>query len=144
VLSLPFSKTRAYFIMISLGILATLLSSVLDHARTDFSNPWLWLPTGIGVFSVIVAFLQAVYQEIHKPDLIAYVVAMVLLILVGLTGMVLHIGENMTSEGLVIQERFIRGAPFLAPTLFSNMGLLGLLVLLDPLERQKRQPKSGS
>ena len=49
-LTLPFSKTRAYFIMISLGILATLISSVLDHARTGFSNPWLWLPLGLAFF----------------------------------------------------------------------------------------------
>jgi hypothetical protein len=43
----------------------------------------------------------------------------------------------MTSEGLVIQERFIRGAPFLAPTLYANMGLLGILVLLNPVEDQQ-------
>ncbi len=138
-LNLPFSKTRAYFIMISLGILATLISSVLDHARTGFSNPWLWLPTAIGVFSAIVAFLMAVYQKIHRGDLGVYLISMVLLIVVGLIGLGLHIGENLTSEGLVIQERFIRGAPFLAPTLYSNMGLLGLLVLLDPAEKNKSE-----
>ena len=51
--------------------------------------------------------------------------------------LVLHILLNLTTEGLVIQERFIRGAPFLAPTLYANMGLLGLLVLLDPTEKSK-------
>jgi hypothetical protein len=29
-------------------------------------------------------------------------------------------------------ELFIRGAPFLAPLLFANMGALGLIALLDP------------
>jgi len=134
-IQMPFSKTRAYLLMISLGILATLISSVLDHARTDFANPWLWLPTGLGVFAAIVAFALAAYQEISVRDLRVYLISMGLLIVVGLIGMVLHIGQNLTSEGLVIQERFIRGAPFLAPTLFSNMGLLGLLVLLDPAEK---------
>ena len=136
-LTLPFSKTRAYFLMISLGILATLISSVLDHARTGFSNPWLWLPTAIGVFSAIVTFLMAVYPKIHRQDLVVYVISMMMLIVVGLIGLVLHIGENLTSEGLVIQERFIRGAPFLAPSLYSNMGLLGLLILLDPSETKQ-------
>lgn len=138
-LSMPFSKTRAYFIMISLGTLATLISSVLDHARTDFTNPWLWLPTAVGVFAALVAFLLAAYRDIHRRDLIAYVAAMVLLVVVGLTGLGLHISENLTAEGLVIQERFIRGAPFLAPTLYSNMGVLGLMVLLDPEERRKEK-----
>jgi len=132
---MPFSKTRAYLIMISLGILATLISSVLDHARTGFTNPWLWFPTAVGVFSAIVAFLMVVYKKIYPQDMVVYVASMAMLIVVGVVGLVLHIGENLTSEGLVIQERFIHGAPFLAPTLYSNLGLLGLLVILDPAEK---------
>ena len=27
-----------------------LLSSTLDHARTGFTNPWLWIPLAAGVF----------------------------------------------------------------------------------------------
>ncbi|MEL7675176.1 MAG: hypothetical protein AAGU78_15680, partial [Chloroflexota bacterium] len=38
-LKLPLSKTRAYFLMFSLASLSTVLSSVLDHARTQFENP---------------------------------------------------------------------------------------------------------
>ena len=52
---LPYSKTRAYFFMVGMGALATVISSVLDHARTNFTNPWLWLPTAIGVFGTVVA-----------------------------------------------------------------------------------------
>jgi hypothetical protein len=136
-IALPTSKTKAYLVMICLGTLATLISSVLDHARTDFRNPWLWLPTAVGVFSAVVAFALAAFQEIKKQDVVVYVVAMILMIVVGLIGLILHISLNLTSEGLVIQERFIRGAPFLAPTLYANMGLLGLLVLLDPTEVTK-------
>ena len=132
---LPYSKTRAYFFMVSLGVLATLISSVLDHARTGFSNPWLWIPTVIGVFATLVAFVLAAGETPGKADLYTYIFSMVLLLLVGLAGMWLHIQENLTAEGLVINERFIRGAPFLAPTLYSNMGLLGLIALLDPREK---------
>lgn len=57
--------------------------------------------------------------------------SMLLLILVGAW---LHIGYNMTGQGSLLGERFIRGAPILAPLLFANMGLLGLIVLLDPHE----------
>ena len=141
-LPLPFSKTRGYLIMICLGILATLISSVLDHARTGFRNPWLWLPTAVGVFSAAVVFALVTFKEIKKQDLVVYLIAMVSLIVVGLIGMALHIMLNLPkgglgADGLVIQERFIRGAPFLAPTLYANMGLLGLLVLLDPAEITK-------
>ncbi len=136
-LQMPISKTKAYFFLISLGTLATLISSVLDHARTSFENPWLWLPTAIGVFATVVAFLLPIYKEISKSDLIVYLIAMVLLIIVGLVGLGLHIAQNLTPDGLVVQERFIRGAPFLAPTLYSNMGLLGILILLNPSEKKK-------
>jgi len=33
-----------------------------------------------------------------------------------------------------VVERFLRGSPLLAPLLFANVGLMGLLALLDPNE----------
>lgn len=130
-LQLPYSKTRAFFFMVSLGILATLLSSVLDHARTPFTNPWLWAPVAVGVFGVITAFLLGVVEQPSRGDIATYLVAMLLLILVGVIGLILHIQLNLTSAGVIVQERFIRGAPFLAPLLFANMGTIGLIALLD-------------
>ncbi len=63
-----------------------------------------------------------------------YVSAMVLLIITGVAGAVLHIQEDLTAQGTFVLERFIRGAPFLAPLLLANMGTLGLIALLDPRE----------
>lgn len=143
-IQLPYSKTRAFFFMVSLGTLATLLSSVLDHARTPFTNPWLWVPTGIGVFGVVVSAFNGMVSKPSRADLIVYVLAMSLLITVGAIGLILHIQQNLTSQGLVIQERFIRGAPFLAPLLFSNMGAIGLITLLDPREKDFEPPMKGS
>jgi hypothetical protein len=131
---LPYSKTRALFFMISLGSLATVISSVLDHARTDFTNPWLWLPTSVGIFSVVVAVAVGAVRQPGRGDLIVYVFAMILMILVGVVGIVLHINQNLIAEGTIVGERFLRGAPFLAPLLFSDMGMLGLVVLLNPVE----------
>jgi hypothetical protein len=132
---LPYSKTRAYFFMIAMGSLATVISSVLDHARTDFTNPWLWLPTSVGIFSVVVSSALGMVREPGRGDLIIYVTAMVLMILVGVIGIFLHINQNLIAEGTIVGERFLRGAPFLAPLLFSDMGMLGLVVLLNPVER---------
>ncbi len=61
-----------------------------------------------------------------------YFGTMLLLILVGVTGSILHIRQNLTAEGMVVVERFVNGAPFLAPLLFANMGTLGLIALLAP------------
>jgi hypothetical protein len=132
---LPLSKTRAYFFWVGLGTLATVISSVLDHARTNFENPWLWVPTAIGVFGTVVAITLGAIESPTRADLITYLAAMLLLILVGVVGALLHVNANLTASGIVVTERFIRGAPFLAPLLFSNMGVLGLITLLDPTEK---------
>jgi len=131
-IKMPLSKTRAYFFMAALFMLATVLSSVLDHARTNFTNPWLWLPTLIGSFGVLITTAMGAYDRLERKDLITYIVTMVLMGLVGLLGAFFHIEYNLTGQGAVLGERFIHGAPILAPLLYANMAALGLIVLLDP------------
>ncbi len=131
-LPLPYSKTRAYIYAVSMGSLATVISSVLDHARTDFSNPWLWLPTAVGVFATVVAASLAALPEPRRGDVWTYLTAMILMMLAGLLGVVLHARTNLTSGGQFVFERFLRHAPFLAPMLFSDIGLWGLIAILPP------------
>ena len=133
-LRLPFSKTRAFLFMVSAGILATLLSSVLDHGRAQFDNPWLWPPVVVGIFATIVAFGLATIDRPSQGDIAITFVGMVLLVLIGVTGFVLHVRFDLTTQNIIVVERFLRGAPFLAPMLFANMGLVGLITLLDPVE----------
>ncbi len=137
-LCLPFSKTRAYLLWVGLGILATLISSVLDHARTDFQNPWLWVAAAAGIFAIVVTVALAVMDRPTRSDTTTFVGAMLVLILVGVVGAALHVNTNLTSQYVIVPERFIRGAPFLAPLLFSNMGVLGLIALMNPSEQLPR------
>jgi hypothetical protein len=133
-LQLPYSKTRAFFFMISLGTLATLLSSVLDHARTNFVNPWLWVPVLFGILGVLAPVIIGLIPDPKRGDILLYFLVMGSLILVGILGAGLHVLDNLTSRGEFVPERFIRGAPFLAPLLFANMGALGILTLFDSKE----------
>lgn len=132
-LQLPYSKTRAYLFLASLAILATVLSSVLDHARVDFENPWVWLPLFAGVFATIVTFGLGLVERPSRTDVAIFVMAMLTMFAVGLIGAVLHVLTDLGSGDIVL-ERFLRQAPFLAPLLFANMGLLGLITILDPAE----------
>ncbi|RMG86486.1 MAG: hypothetical protein D6712_07395 [Chloroflexi bacterium] len=132
---MPYSKTRAYYFIVGVFILGTLISSVLDHARIELENPYVWIPIGAGLFGVIAAFMMGIIEEPSTEDVAAYAAAMVLLILVGLIGFVLHLNTNLVPRGTIVVERFLRGSPLLAPLLFANVGLLGLLVLLDPREK---------
>ena len=83
-LHLPYSKTQAYLFMVGLGTLATVISSVLDHARTNFVNSWLWLPTVVGIFGTLVAVTLGSVDRPRRADLVIYTLTMLLLILVGI------------------------------------------------------------
>lgn len=65
-------------------------------------------------------------------DVWTYIVAMLLLIVLGPVGTLLHSEVNLVGDFNIVVERFIRCAPFLAPLLYTNMGLLGLIALVDP------------
>jgi hypothetical protein len=131
---LPYAKTSAYCFIVSIGILATVISSSLDHARVQFINPWVWLPTAAGIFGTVVAAVMGIIRKPSRTDITVYVAAMVLLMIVGLLGGVLHTGANLLPGGIIVVERFIRGSPLLAPFVFANWGLIGLLALLNPVE----------
>jgi hypothetical protein len=125
-------KTRAYFLLAALFILATVLSSILDHARTNFANPWLWLPTLVGVFATFITLAMGAYARVDRGDLLTYLGTMGLMVLVGLIGAILHVLHDRTGQGALLVERAIHGAPLMAPLLFANMGALGVMVLLHP------------
>lgn len=131
-LRLPYSKTRAYLLMVAVGILAALISSVLDHARTGFGSIWVWIPTLIATFGVVSALALAWLDEPSRADVATFVVAMLLLVAVGPVGSALHAQQNLVAGNTVVIERFLRGPPALAPLLYSNMGLLGLAILVAP------------
>lgn len=131
---MPYSKTRAYFFIVAIFILATLISSILDHARFQFEDPWVWLPVTSALFGVMTCLFLGIIEKPNRADITVHTVAMILLIIVGLIGFVLHAQSSLTASGLIIPERFLRGSPLLAPLLYANVGLMGLLVLFDPSE----------
>ncbi|MCC6615330.1 MAG: hypothetical protein IT320_17780 [Anaerolineae bacterium] len=133
---MPYSKTRAYFFIVSVGLLATTISSVLDHARINLENPWVWIPTVAGIFAVVVSAALGLIRRPSRSDLTIYTVTMVLMCLVGVVGFVLHVNTNLIANGTILMERFVRGSPFLAPLVFANWGLIGLVALLDPREER--------
>lgn len=133
-LRMPFSKTRAYFFLAAMWSISTLLSAILDHARSNFTNPFVWIPTVAGVFATAVILTLGYLDHPVRADYITYAVTMAVLMGVGLVGFGLHISHNLVNNNAFVFERFIRGAPILAPTLFAYVGMLGLAVLLDEKE----------
>ena len=86
-------------------------------------------------FATVVAVVLGALDESTRGDILTYFVAMLLMILVGVVGFVLHIREDLTAQGTIVLERFLRVAPPLAPLLFADIGTIGLIVMLDPVEQ---------
>src|SRR5262245_45823 len=133
-LRLPYPKINAYFYITATGILITLVSSVLDHAATGFEDAWLWLPTAGGTFAMVVATVLGMIERPTRANLLTYVGAMVLLLASGAVGRALHLLFDLGPSRQLVLERLLRGAPLMAPLLFSNMGLVGLVALLPERE----------
>lgn len=129
-LQLPYPKTNAYFYVTAAGILIALVSSVLDHAATGFVDAWLWVPTAGGIFAMVVATALGMIAQPTRVDLWTYVGAMVLLLVIGALGAALHLRLDLGPGGQIVPERLLEGAPLMAPLLFSNMGIVGLVALL--------------
>ncbi|MEN8098434.1 MAG: hypothetical protein ABFQ89_05110 [Chloroflexota bacterium] len=130
-LRMPYSKTQAFFFWVGLAMLATTASGVLDHARAEFANPWLWFPTVLGIAATVITIILGFEKQPSRGELAVYVAALVLMMLAGPLGMYFHILADLTARGEVVFERLIKGAPVMAPLLYSNMALLGGMILWD-------------
>jgi len=124
-------KTRDYILLSTLGVLIAAVSSVIDHLRTGFTNPWLWIPTVVGLLATVVALTLALVKTRSRGELTTYVVAMLMMIVIGPLGSVLHFVHDLGVGNTIVVERLLRRAPILAPMVLANYGLMGLLALMD-------------
>ena len=136
---LPLRKTDALFLLVGSAAMVATVSAVFDHARTGWENANLWIPTLVGAFTAIVCFTLAAIRTPRWGDLAVYGVAMAAMALTGLLGTWFHFQANLTSRGTIVAERFIRGAPIMAPLLYANVALFGVVALLDPRSRARRE-----
>ncbi len=131
-LNTPLSKTRQLLWLVGLGLAAATFSSFIDHARTDFEDPFVWTPVVIGVFGSVVTLVLAMLPKHTSSDYFVFFWTMMLMVLLGVMGLGLHINADLPEgpQGGINTERFIRGAPVMAPLLFANMGILGLITMV--------------
>jgi hypothetical protein len=135
---LPLRKTEVYFLLVGSAAMGATVSAVFDHARTGWENANLWIPTIVGVFTAIVCYTIAVLRRPRWGDLMIYAAAMAAMVATGLLGVWFHFADNVTTRGAIVAERFIRGAPIMAPLLYANVGLFGIVALMDPRPRRKQ------
>lgn len=142
----PLPQTRQFLWLVAFGLYAATLSSFLDHGRTSFENVFVWTPVILGLFGSITTTVMAVYERHTKSDYLTYFWVMILMILLGVLGLGLHINADLP-EGAsnIVLERFVRGAPVMAPMLFALIGAFGLITMIgaetDEQSAKQTQPQ---
>ena len=142
----PLPQTRQFLWLVAFGLYAATLSSFLDHGRTSFENIFVWTPVILGLFGSITTTVMAVYERHTKSDYLTYFWVMILMILLGVLGLGLHINADLP-EGAsnIVLERFVRGAPVMAPMLFALIGAFGLITMIgaetDEQSAKQTQPQ---
>jgi hypothetical protein len=110
------------------GFAGNFVFSLTDHAQNGFFNPLEWAPvvaSAVAVGFLVVPFLM------QTTTGFLWLSAGVLTIeaLVGLLGFALHGAAILRQPGSGLFERILSGAPPMAPLLFPNLVLLGLIGL---------------
>jgi hypothetical protein len=112
------------------GFVGNFVFSLADHAENGFFNRLEWVPviaSALAIGFLIVPLLLRVSRRYLR------LCAVVLLLeaAVGIWGFVLHAASNLLGPSVHAWNNFIYGAPPLAPLLFPNLTVLGLIALLQ-------------
>ena len=126
------TKTRQLLMAISFWFFTTGLDAFFEHAQTSFTNLLTWFPVIIGLFGAMVTLMQIFTSSTDKASITLMTVTMILCFIIGLMGFFFHISSDL-SNGWNWNNLFSQ-APWLAPLLFSDLGIWGMIVILEPLE----------
>jgi hypothetical protein len=110
------------------GFVGNFVFSLTDHAQNGFYNPIEWLPVISSAFAIgflIVPFVTRVTAAFLR----ACAAILIVQALVGVIGFLLHAREMLRPSGEALLQRVLNGPPPLAPLLFPNLVILGLIGL---------------
>jgi hypothetical protein len=98
--------------------------TLADHAQNGFFHSSEWVGVVSAAYGAVFTFGAALTRA-HRPYLTATSWLLLLQVVVGIAGFVLHLGADIQSDAPTWWDRFVFGAPVFAPLLFPNMALLG-------------------
>jgi len=110
------------------GFVGNFIFSLADHAANGFYFPLEWTPVlasalGVGFLTVPLV------MRISRPFIDLCAAVLVMEAAVGLWGFVLHTEANLKGPSIHGSDNFVYGAPPMAPLLFPNLMLLGIIGL---------------
>ncbi len=124
----PISRDRHFLWLVGLGFAASAITSIIDHGQYGYSLYKL-IPIVFGLFATGVVMTLAVSKKWSRGDELTYFWTMVMSIVVGVLGFAFHLSGDLADTGRFSLERILVFAPILAPLLYSDLGILGLIVV---------------
>ncbi len=110
------------------GFAGNFVFSLTDHATNGFFRPVEWLPVVSSAFAVSFLLVPFLVRTGRRFLALAALV-LVAQALVGVLGFLLHAAADLRGPSASAFENVVHGAPPLAPLLFPNLVLLGLVAL---------------
>lgn len=110
------------------GFIGNFVFSLADHAGNGFFNPLEWVP--VAASAIAIGFLAVpLLMRVSRAYIDLCAAVLVIEAAVGLWGFVLHASANLRGPSVHAFENFIYGAPPMAPLLFPNLMVLGIIAL---------------
>jgi len=110
------------------GFIGNFVFSLADHAGNGFFFAVEWVP--VAASAVAVGFLSVpLLMQVSRAFIDIAAMVLVLEAGVGLWGFVLHTMGNLRGPSVHAFDNFIYGAPPMAPLLFPNLMVLGIIGL---------------
>lgn len=129
----PISKTQHLLWFVGLGFAGATGMSFLDHGQYGYEF-FEWIPVAVGCFATIAVCGRALTSAAERVDDLTYFWTMIVCIVTGIVGFAFHLSKDTADSGAMSIERMRSFAPIFAPMLFSDLGILGLLVMLLPAD----------
>jgi hypothetical protein len=130
-LDLRWSKTQVLMGLVALGFLGATLTSYLDHAQYGYTAPE-WIPVFAGLPAFLYTSAVTLWPDLDPIDARGLLATLLGMVIVGLLGLAFHLSRDLADTGQLTLERLRSWAPILAPLLFTDLGLLGLVSALRP------------
>jgi hypothetical protein len=125
------------------GFAGNFILSVADHAQNGFFHPSEWI--GVVAAALAVGFLIANLMVGDDRSMILMSLGVMLLqVLVGLLGFILHLRGNLESPAGTYRDRFVYGAPIFAPLLFADLAILAALGLWAQARYRVREEEGST
>lgn len=126
----PISRDKHFLWLVGLGFAASTITSIIDHAQYGYTF-YKMIAIVYGLFASSVVIYLAITKDWSRGDEIVYFWTMIAAIVVGVLGFGFHISADLAGTGAISLERILAFAPILAPLLFSDLGMLSLLVVAE-------------